>query len=404
MRPLHHVGQHPRGIFNNCIVHLRMMHFCIILVCMMNPFRFGAVVTAADFCPRPDLVGQLRSCLESRQNVVLLGERRTGKTSLIFETVRRVRGLRLVYAQLWAVKSVEDVASRLLRAISTTQVRESSFLERVARSLAYLRPRIEFDPTTGQPSITVSPGTKLPPAGLHGVFDFLEELSARHRLVVVLDEFQDIRQVEDAEALLGEIRGRIQRPGRVPYVFAGSIRHDMELIFRDPSSPFFKSLRTLDVQDLAREAFQEFLAVRFASGRRRMPDATYDTVFALAQNNPGDVQQFCAAVWDVSSQGETIEGKLIQAALAHVLVTERKGYESQVRRLTSNQVKCLRALARIGGHRPQSREFLAEAGVALPASAKRALTRLVDLEIIYGPDVDYKFFDPFFKQWVLKEL
>jgi uncharacterized protein len=385
-------------------MHLRMMHFCIILERMMNPFRFGAVVTADDFCPRPDLVGQLRGCLESRQNVALLGERRTGKTSLIFETVRRVRGLRLVYAQLWAVKSVEDVASRLLRAISTTQVRESSFVERVARSLAYLRPRIEFDPTTGQPSITVSPGTKMLPSGLHGVFDFVEELSARHRLAVVLDEFQDIRQVEEARALLGEIRSRVQRPGRVPYVFAGSIRHEMERIFRDPSSPFFKSLRVLEVGDLSRDAFQEFLATRFASGRRRVPGATFDALFALAQNNPGDVQQFCAAVWDVSSPGEAIEGEQVQAALAHVLATERKGYESQVRRLTSNQVKCLRALARIGGQRPQSREFLTEAGIALPASVKRALTRLVDLEIIYGPEADYKFFDPFFKQWVLKEL
>jgi hypothetical protein len=381
-----------------------MMHFCIILERMMNPFRFGAVVTEDDFCPRPDLVGQLRGCLESRQHVALLGERRTGKTSLIFETVRRVRGLRLVYAQLWAVKSVEDVASRLLRAISTTQVRESSFVERVARSLAYLRPRIEFDPTTGQPSITVSPGTKLPPAGLHGVFDFLEELSVRHRLAVVLDEFQDIRAVEDAKALLGEIRSRIQGPGRAPYVFAGSIRHEMERIFRDPSSPFFKSLRTLEVQELSREAFQEFLAKRFVSGRRRVPGATFDAVFVLAQDNPGDVQQFCAAVWDVSSPGDVIEGKQVQAALAHVLVTERKGYESQARRLTSNQVKCLRALARIGGQRPQSREFLTEAGIALPASVKRALTRLIDLEIVYGPEVGHKFFDPFFKQWVLKEL
>jgi uncharacterized protein len=385
-------------------MHLRMMHFCIIMDHMTNPFRFGSVVTAADFCPRPDLVAQLRSCLEARQNVVLLGERRTGKTSLIFETARRTRGLRLVYAQLWAVKSVEDVASRLLRAISTAKVRENSFVERVARSFAYLRPRIEFDPTTGQPSITVSPGTKMPPEGLHGVFDFLEELGTRHRLAIVLDEFQDIQQIDQAQALLGELRSRIQRPGGVPCVFAGSIRHDMERIFRDPSSPFFKSMRTLEVQALPRGAFQKFLAVRFASGQLKVPDATFDSLFDLAQDNPGDVQQFCAAIWDVSSPGEIIDAKRVQAALAHVLVTERKGYESQVHRLTSNQIKCLRALAHIGGKRPQSREFLIEAGIDLPASVKRALTRLIDLEIIYGREMNHKFFDPFFKQWVLKEL
>ena len=74
------------------------------------------------------------------------------------------------------------------------------------------------------------------------------------------------------------------------------------------------------------------------------------------------------------------------------------------RSLTENQVRCLRALARIGGQHPQSKEFLKEAGISLPASVKRALTRLVDLQIVYGPDLSYKFFDPFFKQWVLREM
>jgi len=134
------------------------------------------------------------------------------------------------------------------------------------------------------------------------------------------------------------------------------------------------------------------------------PDLVGQLRGCLAQNNPGDVQQFCAAIWDVSNPGEIIEERQVQTALTHLLVTERKGYESQVRGLTGNQAKCLRALARVGGQRPQSRDFLSEAGIALPASVKRALTRLVDLEIVYGPDADYKFFDPFFKQWVLREL
>lgn len=381
-----------------------MMQMCIMLLCIMNPFRFGEVVTKGDFCPRPLLVEQLRSCIEGRQNVVILGERRTGKTSLIFESARQARGVRLVYAQLWAVKSVADVAERLLRAVATMQVRESTFVERVARSLGQLRPRIEFDSVSGQPSLTLSPGTKLAPSGLHGVFDFLEELSTRRKLAVALDEFQDVRQVEEGDALLGEIRSRVQRHGHVPYLFAGSIRHEMERIFRDPSSPFFKSLRTLEVGELPRAAFQPFLDKRFATGHRQVAAPAYDQVFALAQDNPSDVQQFCAAIWDVTDDGATVGSETVRRALAHVFAAERKGYETQVRSLTGNQIRCLRALARVGGQRPQSQEFLKEAGITLPASAKRALTRLVNLEIVYGPESNYKFFDPFFKQWVMREL
>lgn len=370
----------------------------------MNPFRFGEVVTREDFCSRPQLVDQLRSCIEGGQNTVILGERRMGKTSLIFESARRVRGLRLVYAQLWAVKSVADVAERLLRAVATMQIRESTFLERLARSFGQLRPRIEFDPSTGQSSISVAPGVQMRPSGLHGVFDFLEELSSRLNLAVALDEFQDVQEVKDGDALLGEIRSRIQQQGHVPYLFVGSIRHGMERLFRDPSSPFFKSLRTVEVGELPRMSFQTFLEKRFAAGRRQIAAPAYDQVFALAQNNPGDVQQFCAAIWDVTNEGETIEEATVQRALRHVLATERKGYERQVRSLTSHQIRCLRALARVGGQRPMSQEFLKEAGITLPASVKRALNRLVNLEMVYGADLAYKFFDPFFKQWVLREL
>jgi len=32
------------------------------------------------------------------------------------------------------------------------------------------------------------------------------------------------------------------------------------------------------------------------------------------------------------------------------------------------------------------------------------LNRLVDLEIIYDPENDYKFFAPFFRQWIRHEL
>jgi hypothetical protein len=139
---------------------------------------------------------------------------------------------------------------------------------------AHLRPRIEFDPASGQPSVTLGAGTPLTPSGLDAVFDLIEEVGQSHRLAVALDEFQDIRAI----------------------------------------------------------------------------------------------------------------------------------YEILVKPLTNNQLKVLRGLASVGGAQPQSKAFLAASGVRLPASVKRALDRLVKSEIVYGPESDYKFFDPFFRQWILRDL
>jgi AAA+ ATPase superfamily predicted ATPase len=95
----------------------------------MNPFRYGEIVTKSDFCARPALAKRLRGYLESEHNSVILGERRTGKTSLIVESVRRLRGLRLLYAQFWAVKSVPGGFGRA----------SSSFRETSPRSIGQIR-------------------------------------------------------------------------------------------------------------------------------------------------------------------------------------------------------------------------------------------------------------------------
>ncbi len=380
-----------------------MMQMCIIHLCIMNPFSFGKVVTQSDFCERPGLVKQLRTGLESGQNCVLLGERRTGKTSLIHESVRRLRSFRLLYAQFWAVKSIDDVAARLLRGITSMQARKS-WLERIGSTLSHLRPVIEFDPMSGQPNVTIAPGTKLTPSGLDAVFDLIGEISQSRRIVVALDEFQDIQDVPDASAVLGAMRARIQQQSQASYVFAGSIRHEMEKIFRDPSSPFFKSLQCIEVGAIRREAFQKHLDKKFRSGRRIVSQEAFDMIFELADDNPSDVQQLCSAVWATTAFKNEVWTSEIQTALQRIMATERKGYEVLLNPLTSNQQKVLKALATEGGARPQSKAFMAATGISLPASVKRALTRLVNLQIIYGPASNYKFFDPFLKQWIMREL
>jgi hypothetical protein len=366
----------------------------------VNPFRFGEVVGEKTFCARPELVAVLKDIFLAGHKSVVLGERRTGKTSLILETARKIPGLQVIYAQLWAVDTLSDLVNRILQGVTTmTRKRKTSTLERAARALGQLRPVIEWDPETGSPSLTVGRNEPLQPNGLHGLFDFLEELSGEMKLVIVLDEFQDIRRLDQADAILGEMRGRIQRQGSLPYVFAGSIRHEMERIFRNPSSPFFKSFRTVEVGPIERPAFRKFLAARFATGQRRIQEATWLELFQLAHDIPSVVQQLCAAFWDRSCAGVEIEPGFLDTALRHIFATERKGYEFLVRPLTASQKRCLSALAKLGGAHPTARPFLEAAGFSQPSSAQRALQRLV-----YGPELNYKFFDPFFREWVRREF
>ena len=68
-------------------------------------------------CPRPALEKQLAGFVRSGQNVVIHGERRMGKTSLINAVVRGMRGWRMVYVDLLHVQTVGDVCRRIVSAV-----------------------------------------------------------------------------------------------------------------------------------------------------------------------------------------------------------------------------------------------------------------------------------------------
>ena len=81
---------------------------------LMNPFRYGQVVTKDNYCQRPSLEKSLRERILSGQNTYIEGERRTGKTSLILKTASGIKRKWIVYVDLLEVKTVEDIHKRML--------------------------------------------------------------------------------------------------------------------------------------------------------------------------------------------------------------------------------------------------------------------------------------------------
>ena len=366
-----------------------------------NPFLFGRIVYEKEFCPRREQIEELRSYVSGGQSVVVLGERRVGKTSLVNEAVRGMKGYGLVDCDFWAVKSLQDVAERIMNAIVSMQVRDRTLWEKMRKTVSGLRPTLEMDPMTGQTGVSIAPAKELRPESFDGVFDLIAEIAKERPIAVAFDEFQDVSAVKESEALLGRMRGRIQRQKGVAYIFTGSIRHGMDAIFREHKSPFFKSVNFVEVGPLPEDEFFKYLGNRFRRGKRKFSRASFQRVGELALDNPNDIQQFCSALWYGTQEGDEIGEEEIAEGLERLLATEKKNCEVQYKLVTGLQQRVLKALARVGGEHPQSKDFLMESKVATPASVKGAFNRLVNLEYVYGPETDFKFFDPWFRQWLI---
>jgi len=366
----------------------------------MNPFKYGSIVLGKDFCGREDLLKQISNHIKASQNIAVFGERRVGKSSLVYEAVRRLKGTDLLYMDLLGIKSVDALCKRMLRAIVTLE-NKMSWITRMIKALSHLRPTITTDPVTSMPIVSFDASVELKADSIQEVLDLIESISKKKSFVVVFDEFQDILEINDADEAIALLRSKIQFHNNIAYVFVGSMRHKMDEIFTSPNSAFFKSAIPLTVDPMPYEEFSKFLVKKFEKGGRKVFKETLKQVFEIANNITGDIQQLCEALWEVTPEGDAVSSDKLKVAIELIFAREQKSYETFVSLLTDFQLKVLTALAKEGGRRVYSMAFVKAVGHHSSASVSRAITRMININILFKSGKEIRFVNPFFKAWLL---
>ena len=364
----------------------------------MNPFKYGCVVAGENYCRRPELQRQLAELVKSGQNVVVQGPRRMGKTSLVVETVKSLRGITLLYVDLFSVRSVGEFCRKVVSA--TAKCGKRSFLERTAELVKGLRPVFSVDRDTGAPTISVDVKSARSVESIEEVMDMIASHSSSKRLCVVFDEFQDILDLPEADAVLATLRSKIQFLPDTPFIYLGSVRNRMRDIFDSPGSPFFKSAISFGVDRIDETAMTDFLIGRFKAGNRSIDRETVGEILKAAGHISGDVQELCETTWLVTSDWQEISGADVAKGLDAVFARESRAFISTYGRLTTVQASVLKGLAEPNHCKLFSGEFMETYGIRNVGSISKALKRLVADEIIYEFGGDYLFENPFFREWV----
>ncbi len=371
----------------------------------VNPFLYGCIVETEQFCARPRLKKRLVSFFRSGQDVAILGPRRVGKSSLIHRTAHSIKGATLVYADLWGVNSLPAFIRRCVQALDSIEDK-AGLLEKVARALPGFSISMSVDPVTGAPSLTPTLQSRKKPAPesvaqIARLWASLDD--GNRKIIVALDEFQDLGGMEDSDQILGLLRREIQLLGKLPFCFCGSIRSEMWRIFSDERGPFYKSAAILEVAPDEFEDWTGFLRKKFESGRLQISDEVLSKIIQHADGSPGDTQQLCASVWEIAKgvRAKALTTDHVKAGLLQVFADERKGYEHIVADISGQQLDVLRAIAQLGGKSVQSAEFLEMAGITHASSSKAAATRLLNRRILQETPDGLKFSNPFFRSWLL---
>ena len=368
-----------------------------------EPFKFGCIVEKEHFCPRPELEKELRRYISSGQNMVLQGERRRGKSSLVVKVVKDLRGTGLLYIDLLGISSVSDFCRRVVDGIVGLDS-SRSFLQKTISMITSLRPLVIIDQDTGLPAISIDSRSASDPSSVTAVMSMIVAHAKKRRICVVFDEFQDILDLPDANRVLAEMRSKIQFLPDTAFVFLGSVRNQMSEIFAHPRSPFFKSALEVGIGEMSGPHFVNFLLKRFEKGRRKADADFIESLIRTLDGVPGDVQELCDALWSVTATGERVDASKLTAAYLYIFAHEGSSYETYLKLLTPLQRKTLRALASIGGRHVLSSKFMEAASIHNASSVKKALSRLVEIGHVYYFDNEYKFVSPFFREWIRRHF
>src|ERR1051325_3930484 len=247
----------------------------------VNPFVYSRPLAPEDVLDREPEIQQLLSLAAGGHYVRLYAPRRFGKTSLLRKALaeaERSGELVPVLVDLYGVLSYADVTIRVERAYAQLKGTIRKTIESILRTTG-------LGLSLGAPGISVKlqlePRTDPLPA-LHALLDVPQRVAERSgtRVLVALDEFQDIAKVQDFDKLL---RSHIQHQGEsASYIFCGSEPGMMRELFdvkggrstARPSRCGSGGCRTTRLPPTSPSASRGRSAARSASSTRCWPPRT----------------------------------------------------------------------------------------------------------------------------------
>ena len=132
--------------------------------------------------------------------------------------------------------------------------------------------------------------------------------------------------------------------------------------------------------------------------------STARSIIGFANGVSGDVKELCDALWNVTDEGGVAAEEDLPKALEVVFSREKNSFESSIADLTPNQLSVLKGLAEMSPVRTFSSEFMDHVRISSPGAVKRAINSLVAARLIYLRHAEYKFSNPFFREWLRRDF
>jgi hypothetical protein len=372
---------------------------------MKNPFEYGGVVSGEAFCNRQQEIRHLLRAMENSEKLFVFSERRYGKTSLVQAALGKLsrRDFVAAYVDLWPTDSEASFVVALAKAITEAMSSSAGKLLDTARKFfGSLSPSVTVD-EEGKPVVSFGLA-KHSRIGL--AVDEVLETAARiaakkeHRVVVVLDEFQQILEY-GTDQVERKLRSVVQNQRQVAYLFLGSRKHLVQRMVLDRHRPLYRAGGHYPVGPIAEAHWQPFVQERFLQAEKSIGPDQVHQICELTQGHPFYTQHLCHALWELCERGAKVNPEMIRAAVKLLLDRESYAYTMLWESLTPSQKRFLKGLAAEPlGAKVFGGEFVTRHGLSSASNAQRAVQGLLVKDLIDRDNGSFVIPDRFFRLWL----
>ena len=379
-------------------------HTYAVMTKNLNPFIVTGRIPATLFCDREDELSLLVRYLKSEENVVLMSQRRMGKTKLVehcFDDKEMGREYIPMTIDILHTTSFREFI-QLLGAVvfDTVAKRSARMMKLFTATLRSLSGSFGYDPVQNTPTFDVRLGDiTAPDYTLKEIFQFIER--ADRRCLVVIDEFQQVTKYpeKNVEALL---RSHIQGVGNANFVFSGSQRRLMEEMFFSEKRPFFMSARSILLGPIPKTVYTSFASHLFQqSGKQISVEAiglVYDTFLGVTLY----LQRIMKDAFNVTPQGDTCNVEVARQLIDDYILECAPRLREQLAFVTEAQKELLYAVSEEPSavKNITSTAFVKRHRLKSSSAVQAAAKKLLEYDLLTRSEGSYFIADPLMALWL----
>ncbi|MBU1193290.1 MAG: ATP-binding protein [Proteobacteria bacterium] len=370
---------------------------------MKNPFTYSNIVTGPYFCNRKKEQEDLLEFIRSSQNVLLYSHRRTGKSSLIKQLFLNIKQqapeIGTLYIDLYGTTSEKEFMSRIFQQLNVLETNTDKLINLLKSSIDKFSFQIGIDPNTNSPTITPTFNSADENLVLKNLMELLEKFSAKRKIVIALDEFQEVAKYTDADSFEKRLRSYVQHHSNICYIFSGSQQHLLTVMFHSQGRAFYQQAASYPLKQIETKHYIPWMKQLFDEGNLSIEKANLIKIVDQFKNHPMYIQLFCFFLWR-ELQHTPWKEEMINGIERSMIDQKHLEYQTLWDNLSINQKKTLKLILINDGQNLFAAQTLITVSIKTASVVTRCLKTLLEKEVLVK-NGRYIIQDLLFKKWLI---